>query len=104
MAVTPTQDMVLIGWLALIHTIPSFADIPRHKTSCVAVMACKSATRISAAIGVRAVQRVTVKKDDITWIRRAGHFWVPSGYCRELVYSDILVRGSVVVKYTLQHA
>jgi hypothetical protein len=104
MAVASTQDMVLVGWFALIHTVPFFANIPWHKASCVAVMACKGATRISASISMGAVQYITVEEDDIAWIRRAGHFWVLTGDGRELVYGSILVRRGVVVKNALQHS
>lgn len=94
--------MITVGWLALIHTVPFFADIPWHKAPRVAVMACKGATRISASIGVGAVQYITVEEDDIAWIRRAGHFWVLTSDSRELVYGSILVRRGVVVKHALQ--
>lgn len=104
MTVASTQDMMLVGRLAFIHTIPFFADIPWDKASCIAVMACKSATRISASIGVGAVQYVTVEEDDIAWICWASYFWILLGDGCELVYGSVFVRGGVVVKHALQHS
>lgn len=104
MAVASAQDVVLVGWLALIQSVPILADIPWHKASRVAVMACEGATRLSGSVGVGAVQDITVEEDDIAWIRRTGHFWVLAGDVFELIYRSILVRGSVVVKYACQHS